>query len=77
MPKVNLSELPKSGDKFWKHADVNKIDMSKRKPKKCEHHFIHRTSREVECKKCHIGFFLSKGWHIKNRHVYYGDKLVV
>ena len=77
MPKVNLSELPASDDEFWEYAETNVIDMKKREAKKCSHSFIHRGSREVECIKCHMGFMLGLGWHIKNKHVYYKDKLVI
>ena len=76
-PREKLSELPASEDKFWEHSDVNKIDMTKRGLEKCDHYFIHRTAREVECKKCHIGFVLGVDWYIENKHIYYNGKFVI
>ena len=67
-----LAPLPESGDKFWDNAEVEKTKM--RSAPKCNHVFIRRTGREVECLNCHAGFVLGNNWHLKEGHIYYKNK---
>ena len=73
--KVKLDDLPKSDDDFWSGAETAVHTLAE--PKKCEHSFIHRTSREVECRNCHIGFFLGVGDEVKSGHVYIKGQFAV
>lgn len=70
-----LAPLPESGDKFWGNAETEKIEI---KPSpQCDHHFVYRTGREVECLNCHAGFVLDTGWHLKKGSIYYKNKKVL
>lgn len=55
--KSKLPDLPPSDDKFWKGARKYQTKLVKRPA--CEHYFEYREALKIECKKCHIGFFLS------------------
>jgi len=70
-----LDALPESSHKFWRGAEVNKITL--RSAPKCSHYFIRRSGREVECRNCHAGFFLTPNWDVKEGHLYVDNKLVL
>ena len=70
-----LSPLPPSDSDYWEHAEVEKQPV--RKASKCDHHFIHKTSQEVECLGCSIGFYLSPKWYVEGGKIYTPDGLVV
>lgn len=70
-----LSDLPKSGSKFWKHSDKQQVEL-RFKPK-CNHYFIRKSGREVECRKCGAGLFLSPPWHIEKGRLYKGLEKVL
>ena len=75
MPKEALDNLPSNENKkFWRDAEVEVIEL--KEPKECEHFFIHRSSQEVECRKCHVGYYLSIGDRVQNGHIYHYEKLV-
>ncbi len=73
--KTNLESLPTSEDEFWAEAEVSTHKLEPMK--KCEHSFIHRTAREVECRNCHIGFFLGVKDSVKEGHIYSLGQLVI
>ncbi|MBM4401859.1 MAG: hypothetical protein FJ044_01280 [Candidatus Cloacimonetes bacterium] len=73
--REKLPNLPPSEDKYWNLADKEKIELDK-KPE-CSHFFEHKTAREVECRNCHIGFYLDIGWIIKNGHIYKDKQFVI
>jgi len=75
VPRKKLDELPGKENKFWKHAEY--ITIVPKEKKKCKHFFIYRRANEVECQHCHIGYFLSPGWEVKEGHIYKGSKLVI
>ncbi len=68
MSEEKLANLPRSDDAFWKHAEIETIQLVKHVD--CKHDFIHKTAIEVECSKCNIGFMLDIGWHVKNGKIY-------
>ena len=72
---VKLESLPGNADEFWEHAEV--ALHTPKAPPKCEHFFIHRTAREVECRNCHIGFFLGVRDRIDKGHIYSQNNLVI
>ena len=41
------------------------------------HKFIHRSSIEVVCSECPLGYMLTAGMTIKDGHIYSGEKLVI
>jgi len=73
--KKKLDSLPPTSDDYWKDA---KVDMHLEKfSKVCKHHFVHRTSQEVECQLCNIGYFLDPDSVVKEGHIYRNGKLVI
>jgi len=60
--------LPSSTDEYWEHAETNNIEI--KKSKECDHFFVHKTAKEIECRHCGIGYFLSPGWYIKKGKMY-------
>lgn len=70
-----LLELPKSNHQFWAQAEKYSQELGKQP--KCEHDFVHRLGREVECKKCHIGFYLVPNSYVLNGHLYINDQLAI
>ena len=70
-----MEPLPPSRDEYWKHAKTYVNELPK--VKKCKHEFIHKTSTEVECKHCGVGYFLAPEWHIKDGRVYFKDQLII
>jgi len=68
----NLQELPESQSNFWQGDKHSKEIVHK----ECDHSFVHKSAREIECEKCRAGFVLTNKWHIKNKKLYYKDKLV-
>lgn len=74
--KAKLENLPDSNDaEFWGEAEVATHTLAE--SVKCDHSFIHRTAREIECRNCHIGFFLGIGDEVKGKHVYVKGVLAV
>lgn len=57
-----LPALPGSSDEYWEHSSTEQTYP--REGKECDHKFVHRSSLEVECVKCHAGFVLSIGWSV-------------
>lgn len=76
---AKLEALPQSTDNYWKDSEVEQQKQtSKTIGDKCDHYFIHRTSMEVECRDCHIGYFLvNEDEEIRNGRIYIKNKLVV
>lgn len=62
----NLPDLPPSNNSFWKGA---RKYQSKPKNEKCEHYFEYGQGREVNCKLCHIGYYLSPGMYVKEGRI--------
>jgi len=69
----SLQDLPESQSDFWEGEKYSK----QIEPTSCEHQFVYKSAREVECINCNIGFVLAKDWHIKNKKLYYKDNLVI
>jgi hypothetical protein len=73
-----LPELPESRSEFWKHAEVYFPENEPRQPRgDCEHFFTHRTSQEVICKSCGVGYFLSEGMVVNEGHILHEKTLVI
>lgn len=70
-----LDPLPPSGDEYWKNADKFRQEVTK--DKECEHYFVHKSSSEVECTNCRIGFVLSAGWKVKDGNLVTPENLVI
>jgi len=66
-----------------KVVDPNAPDnqMHKVKPPstcaKGEHYFVHKDGREVECSKCHAGYYISPGTDIREGHIYIQGVLAI
>lgn len=77
MPQnIRLDPLPESTDRFWEHANLNKHEL--RDTPKCEHFFVRKQSNECECRKCHVGYFLSPAWEVKpDGHIYAKGQKVI
>lgn len=74
--KEKLESLPKSSDKeFWGDAVIE--TMTPIKPEPCNHLFILMNGIEAECKKCHIGFYLSAGMYVMNGSIYHDGQVVI
>jgi len=73
--KGRLKELPGSKSKFWQHSDKQQIELKFRP--KCEHYFIRKTGREIECEKCGAGLFINPPWYIKKGRLYNNGELVI
>ena len=70
MDKVQLDDLPESGDKeFWGEADVN-TNITPQKVFEGKHYFIRRSGHEAVCTHCNWGFALDPGDKIKDGHLY-------
>ena len=54
---IKLPDLPPSNHKWWSKAIKYRTEFVN-KPK-CEHYFEHKSAREVVCKNCNIGYYLS------------------
>lgn len=71
----NLDPLPPSDDEYFTkyEAETNKFTL--KETTRCEHYFVRTTGIEAECKKCHIGFYItpeyvvSQGKLIKNGQI--------
>lgn len=68
LEKGKLPDLPGSDDKWWS-GKKHKIEMMPRP--RCEHFFIRRSGREVECRYCGAGFFTGGGDILKEGHLYH------
>jgi len=71
-----LDDLPTRGSKYWTRVDAE-VRTHELKIRECKHEFAFNTSSEVECTKCHIGFYLMSGETLKDGHIYIGKKLVI
>ena len=64
-----LPDLPPSSNKFWDGAKKFSSDLTTKKPD-CEHYFIYRgNGREIACRKCSIGYYLSAGAFLKDGQI--------
>lgn len=72
-----LKNLPSSEDDFWEHAEKELHRELVRVNEGCEHRFYHRTAQEVECKFCHIGYFLDNYCVLKKGHIYRDGEFVI
>ena len=72
---MKLDPLPPTKDEYWEHS-VTEI-QEVREAKECDHFFMHRSGREIECRKCFIGYELYLGWEVKGGKLYTPDGLVV
>ncbi len=62
--KRNLESLPAStDDEFWLDAELSQHQL--KGTAKCDHYFIHRTGREIECRNCHVGFYIGPGANVE------------
>ena len=75
--KEKLDDLPPSNSKYFTKykADVIKTEM--KEPEPCKHHFVYIKALEVECRNCHIGYYLNIGDKVKDGHIYRKDKLMI
>ena len=71
-----LDDLPGKGSKYWTSVDAE-VKTHELQFNSCKHKFAFNAGNEVECNKCHIGFFLSEGMDLKDGHIYSGKKLVI
>jgi hypothetical protein len=74
MAKRDLESLPPSANEFWELAEVEIHEL--KKPKDCDHFFIHKSSREVECRKCFAGYYLGPTDSVRGGHIYHGSQFV-
>lgn len=65
--KSNLPDLPESNDKWWSKAIKYRIELKKKE--KCDHYFEYRNGREIICKSCNIGYFLTGKEMVKDGKV--------
>lgn len=72
----DISDLPRKGSKYWTEVDAD-VKLHTLHYQECKHEFAFNTTNEVECKKCHIGFFLGTRGSLKDGHVYIDGKLAV
>ena len=72
-----LPELPPSRDAFWGEAEVYFPEKAPRESRVCEHYFSHRTSQEVLCKACGVGYYLSEGMVVRDGHICFEETLVI
>lgn len=61
---ARLPDLPKSNSKFWDKAEKYQVHLQ-RKPK-CEHYFEYKNAREIACKSCPVGYYLSGRERLKD-----------
>ena len=73
--KKVLADLPDSSDKFWENADIEVEEVTD--PEECDHYFYHRTAQEVECRNCHIGYYLDNYSEVIDGHIYYDEDFVI
>jgi len=76
LSRKRLDILPKSTDEYWELADTRLIDMNKSVPK-CQHYIVRRFGTEVECRNCHIGFFVTPEDSVADGHLYHGGIRVI
>lgn len=70
-----LGSLPKSDDEYWDRADTHLTEM--RDEPKCKHYIVRLSGKEVECKKCHMGFFVGPRDRVRSGHLYRGKLRVI
>jgi hypothetical protein len=48
------------------------------KPKgRCDHYFEMRSGREIICRKCNVGYYITYGDKVKDGHLFKNDKLIL
>lgn len=52
-------------------------DIYLKEPKVCNHIFSYYKAGEIICDKCRVGFFIEGSEHLKNGHLYKGNKKVI
>lgn len=72
-----LDALPRKNAKYWTDVDADVKIYEEITPEKCKHKFARISGDAVECNKCHIGFFITPDFNIKDGHLYKGKKLVI
>lgn len=72
---ANLDPLPPSNDEYWEHSEIDTVQLQGKRV--CEHEFKHQTALEVECVKCRMGFVLSPGMVLRDKHIYFEDQFIV
>jgi hypothetical protein len=71
----NIGNLPRKGAKYWTDVDAQ-VEIHEPKHRRCSHEFAHITANELECKKCHIGFYITDE-ELKNGHIYKKGKFLI
>ena len=72
---MELDPLPPTKDEYWEHAQTFKEEVFETKD--CGHYFVHKSSSEVECRACRVGFILSPGWSVTDGSLKTPDGFVV
>ena len=72
---AKLVALPKNDDEYWEHADTQLIDI--KDVSECKHYMVRMSGTEVECRECHLGFFVGPRDRVKNGHLYLNGKKVI
>ena len=72
-----LDQLPPSGDEYFTKYDADTNQIPIREPKACNHKFIRKSGSEIECEICHIGFFITPEFELKDKHIYKDKQLVI
>lgn len=53
------------------------IEIEVKEQQQCKHMLEYITSTQVQCKTCHVGFYVSLYDRLKDGHLYHGDELVL
>ena len=71
----SVADLPPSADKaFW----LGHVETIEPEPaKECKHYFVRTAANTVECKYCHIGFYVGHDVIIRKGHLYKGNKKIL
>lgn len=70
--KTDLPDLPGTENKeFW--MGDNEL-IPEPIPVPCDHYFIRRSAREVECRECKSGFYVEPGDIILKGSIYRGSE---
>lgn len=61
---TKLSDLPPSNHPWWSKAVKFKSKLVKKE--KCQHYFEYKKAREIACRNCNIGYYLSGNEKVVN-----------
>ena len=72
-----MDPIPASNSKYFTEYEADSRTLTPSPITACEHYFVRTSGREIECKKCLIGFFVSQGDELKNGHLYrHGSQVI-